>query len=268
MPVEVFSYRQYKLYLEALIQAAEPRHGYVSKLAKAALCQRSYLSQVVHGSAHLTPDHGLGLCRFLRLSDEETDYFFLLLDHARAASPALQERINAKIEARLKERADLAKRVEAKTVDITAQETRYYSSWHWMALHLVVSIPGYQTLPAIAERLNLSESFVLQGLEQLRRLNYVEKREGRWIYSGDNLHLSRESPSVTLHHNNWRQRGVLDSAMTNLESVHYTSVFSLSLKDQELLRSRILSWIDESRKIIGPSSSEELVCFCLDFFKV
>jgi uncharacterized protein (TIGR02147 family) len=267
MTPALFSHKDYKEYLRAAIESAQPKHGFITRLAEAASCQRSYLSQVIHGNAELTPDHALGLANFLKLNEKETDYFLLLVDHARAATPSLRDRTNKQLERIRKEQSNLANRVAARTVEVSAPEARYYSSWHWMAIHILSSVPAFRTRAAIAQRLGLPEPVVQAALEQLGKMGYIQKKGNQWSYAGGNLHLSRESPSIVQHHNNWRQRAVLNASMVDEESVHYTSVFTLSVRDFELLREKVLKWIDESRALIGPSDSEELACFCLDLFR-
>jgi uncharacterized protein (TIGR02147 family) len=268
MQKNIFSYHDYKDFLKAMIEQAEPKHGYISQLANAANCQRSYLSQVINSHVQLTPDHALGLARFFRLTEKETDYFLLLLDFARAGSLELRERVQSKLEKMRKESINLSKRVEAQTIEEAQILGRYYSSWHWIAIHIISSIPEFQDVKAIAQNLSIPESLVKNTLEKLLQMGFVEKKKDKWLHKGANMHLTNDSPSVNLHHNNWRQRSLLDSAMLNEESVHYTSVFSMSEHDFALLRDMILKWIDDSRKVIGPSKPEKLACICLDFFKV
>jgi uncharacterized protein (TIGR02147 family) len=268
MQNNIYNYHDYKDYLKAMIEVAEPKHGYISQLAVAAQCQRSYLSQVINSHVQLTPDHGLGLCRFFRLTEKETDYFLLLLEHARAGSLQLRERVQSKIDKLRKESINLSKRVGAQTIEEGQILGRYYSSWHWMAIHIISSIPEYQDVKSIARSLSIPEELVKNTLEKLMQMGCVEKKKDKWHHKGADMHLTNDSPSVNLHHNNWRQRSLLDSAMLNEESVHYTSVFSMSEHDYTLLRDMILKWIDDSRKVISPSNPEKLVCLCLDFFKV
>lgn len=268
MKLDIYLHQDYKAYLSAVIENAEPKHGFISRLAKAAGCQRSYLSQVMNTHVQLTPDHGLAIAQFLKLDEKETDFFLMLLDLARAGTPLLRRRLLTKVEKTIKDRKNLAKRVEAKTIEASAAESRYYSSWHWMAIHLALAIPQYQTVQALAARLSLSEATIESALGELLKMGYVENQSELWHYRGSNLHLSRESPSVTIHHNNWRQRAVMDSAISTDDSVHYTSVLAMSVRDIERLKERALAFIDESRALAGPSESEELVSFCLDLFKV
>lgn len=85
--------------------------------------------------------------------------------------------------------------------------------------------------------------------------------------TGD-LHIPKNSPMIGIHHNNWRQRAVLDSTLPNTEGVHYTAVYSISRKDHEHLKTKVLDLVEQSRKIVAPSKEEELICFTCDLFEV
>ena len=144
----------------------------------------------------------------------------------------------------------------------------YYSSWLWMTIHIIISIPNYQTEDKIATHLGIKKEKVLKFLKQLRKFNLVNYQDGKWYHSGGNIHLNRESPLNSINHNNWRQQAVLKSQTQNQNNIHYTSVFSLTLKDYEELQQMIFKFINESRNVISKSKEEILACFTCDFFKV
>ena len=57
-----------------------------SKMAAAAGCQLSYLSQAIARKVQLTPDQGYGIAKFLRLSEVEIEYFMQLVLLKRAGT--------------------------------------------------------------------------------------------------------------------------------------------------------------------------------------
>ncbi len=265
----IFAFTDYKEYLKRCITEAKPSRGFMTKLAQAAGCKSSYLSAVLKSKVNLTPDHANGLCRFLKLSDLETDFFMLMLEFERSANRDLRRRIETKMKILKTEQEKISNRVRANVLQSGSPELRYYYQWYWMAVHLITSIPEFQRSPkTIAEKLQLQEPMVRQILEELIELGYVKFEQGRWLYSNVNYHLSNQSPEVILHHNNWRQRAILSASNGTTDSIHYTSVMTLSRNDFELLKTQILLWINESRSIAEPSPGEEMVCFNLDYFKV
>jgi uncharacterized protein (TIGR02147 family) len=97
--MNIYEATNYKDFLGTKILAYRMVKGYKSKLAKAAGFSPSFLSQVIHGHVELTPEHALRLAQFWELNENETDYFMLLVDHSRAGSIILRNRISQKMEA-------------------------------------------------------------------------------------------------------------------------------------------------------------------------
>ena len=81
----VYEFIDYKLFLKKCIAQSEQR-GFTTRLAEAAGCQRSYFSTVLSGNIHLLPEHLFGICEFLKLSNDESEYLFLVLDYIRVGS--------------------------------------------------------------------------------------------------------------------------------------------------------------------------------------
>lgn len=275
MPLNIYSFRDYKQFLRESIKNYEPQHGVVSRLAEAAGCQRSYLSQVINGHVHLTADHVFALSKFLRLNEGEREFFLLLLGKERAGSSSYRQHLETKIETLRKENSSIKNKVSARILDANlindAAMFSYYSSWAKMAIHTIVSIERFQTPEAIGQRLQLPVGFTIDCLNELKHLGFIETKNNRWIYgqSVGNTHISNENSVSALNHNNWRQRSSVNFPLAKDNgNIHYTSVFTLSKLDLHLLRQKILDWISESRDLIGPSSSEEIACLNIDCFIV
>lgn len=94
----VYEATNYKEFIDAKIISYRMVRGYKTKLAKAAGFSPSFLSQVIHGHVELTPEHALRLAQFWEMDEKETDYFMLLVDHSRAGSVILRDRIAQKME--------------------------------------------------------------------------------------------------------------------------------------------------------------------------
>lgn len=264
----VFEFKHYKEYLRYRHKAVERKHGELSRLAEAAGCQRTYLSQVLHGDVQLTPDHAVALADHWRLPDEEHFYFCRLVDLARAGTPRLQEHILSELSRLRRKSEDLGERYRMTPVSTAEDQLVYYSSWHWMAIHIISSIPDYQKSTVIAERLELPLRVVEECLFRLNAMGLVSQDKGRWVYSGGNVHLPKTSPLTPLNHWNWRERALNRVQLGASDGIHYTSTFSMSREDYSLLKARILGFLDECRSVIGPSREEELVALNLDFFVV
>ncbi len=263
--LSVFAFTDYKKFLNSRLKDS---WGLITKIAEAAGCQRAYLSRVLNDSVHLTPDHAYGIAGFFELSPTESEFFMALVEHARAGSKKYREHMERKIKELAREHENLARRLGREKVESTDMQAKYYSAWYWSAIHVLVSIPQFQHPESIAKKLQLPISLVHAILEDLGRGGFVRHERGRWVHSSGDLHLPRESPFITYHHNNWRQRAVQDAQTRGGENIHFTIVQAMSREAIGEIKALVLDFIDESAKVAGPSESEEIMCTNLDFFGV
>lgn len=269
MLVEVYQFTDYRAFIKARVEQDASPWGIWAKLANAASCKPTYLSQAMKEKCHLTADHILGIARYWDLTDAETDFLILLLDYARAGTKELREYLHAKMARIRKEREDLSARLKKPKFETGEKETLYYSSWFWSALHVIVSIPEYQSPRKIAQRLSLPVEFIEQALERLAAHGIVTRKGQGWTYGDSDVHIPKDSLLVGVHHNNWRQKAVADSTSPmGSDGVHYTAVYSLSRSDYQHLKEKMLELIEYSRKKIADSKEEEIVCFLCDIFPV
>ena len=264
----VFEYKSYLDFLKKMIAINKNTYGYKAKLAEAAGCQRSFLSQVLAGQTNFGPEHAIGLTVYWDLSSAETDYFLTLVSYARASIRSLKEYFAEKLELAKKDQENLARRITDKTILPDIKAATFYSTWQYLAITILLTIREYRTVLAVAQRLNLSLEAVETSLNELRELNLVAKSGQQWVVTNNTIHLPSDSKFNSLNHSHWRNRAVQDSLLSENGSVHYTSVCSVSLEDAEKLRQLVFKLIDESRKIVAPSSEEELFCLTCDWFKV
>jgi uncharacterized protein (TIGR02147 family) len=265
--VSIFSFRDYRAFLLAAIKAQLEPWGLIAKMAKSAQCQRPYLSKVLKGDAQLTPSQAYGLARFWRLNSAETDYFLNLLEEERAGSLDYREYVQRKSSVLKKSQEDLARRVNRESSVIENSQMEYYSAWHWTAIHILVSIPEYQSVDSICRRLSLSPDLVLAVLKRLEQGGFVKNNKDRWQYLARESHVPKTSPLVSFHHANWRQKALIDAQNPNSDGIHFTVVQSLSRSDCEQLKELLLGFIEKAAQVAGPSKEEELICLNCDFFK-
>lgn len=264
----IFEHSNYKDYLRALINASE-RRGLISEFTRASGCTHSYLSQVLNGKPDLTPDQAWALSEHLLLSKEEADYFFLLVLRGRAVSQRLKNGLDAKIKNLKSDQLQVTKTALKSTdtqIDSSIRD-RYYATWSTGAIHILTANTEHQTVENISKRLNLTTAEIESTLKWLLENSLVKQNGLRYIHTGQSVHLPIEA---TIHnqinHLNWRLRGI--QASTKKDNIHYTSVFSISLKDWDNLRSDLITFIENQRRKVQSSGSEEAFVFCCDLFQV
>lgn len=76
---------------------------------------------------------------------------------------------------------------------------------------------------------------------------------------------SRQSAGI--QHEHWRQKSALKIQEADPDAVHYSGVQTLSLADARGLRSLVMQFLEDSRRLVERSSTEEEICFLgCDFY--
>lgn len=266
--IDIYQFQDYRSFIKTWVKVQKNSWGLWARLSKAANCQPAYFTQAMKGSVQLTQEHILNLSEYLKLNQQETEYFLLLLEYQRAGTKNLSSFYLKKISYLQKEKQDLSNRLNRKNVEIQLDANLYYSAWYWSAIHIMTTIPEFQTTNAIAERLCIPVETTMRCLQSLKEQGLIVQESNRWKWVSGDIHIPKKSPLIGMHHKNWRDKAVQDSLEPNTDGIHFTTVSSISKKDFELIKKRIFDLIDEAAKITGPSQEEELICFTCDIFKV
>lgn len=263
----IYEFHDYKKYLQSLCHS---ERGMLTRLSEASLCQKSYLSSCLTGKNNITLDHASAMAEYLNLSEAEEDYFFLLIEKERAASPQLIRKLENKIKRFSRESLRL-KNQQSTSVIISENDSQlgyYYMSWMPIAIHILTSIDAVQTPNQISKRLQIPDTQVQSFLDFLEKQTLIKKTGHRYGWNSANIHLADNSHWITTHHMNWRLRAIDNCQKSDTEALHYSVVQSMSEKDFELLKRKTAQFIKDCAKISDPSKPEEAYCFNLDFFKI
>ena len=264
----LFQYDSYKEFLTALVKSQKNR-GFLSALARHAGCTHSYLSQVLRGSPHLTVDQAAGISELLRHDEGEYEYFISLVLLERAATERLRQKLKKKLNQIREKKHSLKSAVAASSETATDNEAFrnfYYSRWQIPAIHILTASSDYQSIEQIAERILLPILEVEKILLQLCSAGLVKTSGRKFMHTNKNIHLPTDSIHNFLNHMNWRLKG-LESTQQK-DSLHYTASFCISRKHWEKIKTQLVTYIEEQRKLIGSSGSEEAYTFCCDLFRI
>lgn len=264
--IDLYQHKYYKEFLQEYIKTFK-KVGITAELAKAAGCDRTYFSQMLNSKVQLTPDHAYGLCEYFEFNEDQEEYFLLLVLKDRASSPAFAKRLEKKIAMLQEKKLNLSHQLKGRADKLPMQQMAlYYSDWLYGAVHILTAVSEYQTPSAMAEKLNLKPAIIQRILKDLLSMNLVKAEGSRFVHSGKNIHVPDDSPFNRQNHFNWRMKAM--SHIHEREGVHYSSTFAISKSDYPALKKQLLSFIDEQRKKISNSGSEETFCFCSDLFKL
>lgn len=262
----IFDFHSYKLFLLAICGGKAIRRGIKARLAIAAECQPTYISQVLHGKAHLSPEQAERLGRFFNLSDEESQFFLLLLHKDRAGTKELKSFYSRQIEAKIVQRMNVVNRLGANNVLSEAQQAIFYSSWQYLAIHMALTVPEIRTREAIASYFNMDCARVDKILEFLLQTGLATENHGIYQTGTPTIRLGKDSPHIFRHHSHWRHQAIESLENETPMDLHYSAVVTLSKSDVNKLKDRLLDQIKENIEIIKNSKEEQVFVFNLDFF--
>jgi uncharacterized protein (TIGR02147 family) len=266
--MQLYDYTDYRLYLKTIFSGAGAGRGRRTHLAQYLNCQPSFLSQVFTDRAHLSLEHSLKTCDFLNFDEKESDYFMLLVSKAKSGSKGLEQYYSKKISKIKNEREEISKRIKVETnLDIADQMT-YYSVWYYSAIHICVSIPGYDTVEKISDYLGLNYLVVKNALNFLFEKGFVKYSDDKYVIDSKRIHLKDGTPMLPRHHANWRIKAMEAIDQNRADELHYTAILGISKADKLLFKQRLLDLVEEFEPIIVKSKEEVETVLLLDLFNV
>jgi uncharacterized protein (TIGR02147 family) len=269
MKSDIYEYRDYKKYVIDLIRSDAPgTRGKRKELSEFIGCQVSHISNVLSGSGHFNPEQAEAASRFFGLSSQEIEFFLMLIQYNRAGTESLKKFYSQLLQERQKKSLLLKNRLEMPDSLQHEDEAIYYSSWHYAAIHVLLSIKQFQTREAIAKKLDVPLPRVDQVLEFLAKTGLCRKEGVRNLIVKPLLHLDKSSPLISKHHTNWRLKTMMALDQNNDENLHYSSVFTVSKKDFPRVREIVAEALTKALKVINPSPEEEVAAICIDLFKI
>lgn len=269
MAVSIYEFNSYKAYLTAWIeQQPHKGHGSKSIIAKQTQCNPAYVTQVLNGNAQFSLEQIEKLKVLLSLDTEEFDFFVLLVERERAGTVTLNKYFTVKIDKILEDRKQIKNRVKNDGLLSKEAQTKYYSNWINMAVHMALTIPEFQSAAAIAYQLKISERAVKDSIDFLSKYEVITPTKTGYKMGVNRFHLAHDSDLISKHHNNWRLQAMKSLDQRVEEDFHYSSVVSISRDDFSKIRGDLLSAIEKAKAIVKKSPEETLVSFCIDFFKI
>jgi uncharacterized protein (TIGR02147 family) len=269
MKKSVFEYTDYKKYINDRIDNSPSRgRGIKLAMAKHLSCQTAYISQVLRKDPNFNLEQAIKLNRFWEHNKAEGRFFLLMIQYARAGTRELEEYFVDLMEEIVEKRHNLKERLDIEDSLDDINQHIYYSVWYYAAIHILISIPEYQTPQAISERLKLPIEKVQDVLEFLQKTGLAVQEGVGYTIGKTRIHLAKDSIQVLRHHNNWRSRAVIAIDRNMNDDFHYSNVLSMSHKDIPRIREILIKAIEDCRAIIRESNEEELLIWNMDLFQL
>jgi len=266
MVASIFESHDYKAYL-AEVGDSRPR-GFRKALAEATGCQTAYISQVLNGHYHLSLEQAESAARFLGFTRDETRYFVMLVESQRAGTQSLRQLLSDQLSEMRERHLVIKERIGVSTELSEQNRERYYSSWHYAAIHIAVTIPRLRTRTALGRALRIPSRKLGEVLEFLVSVGLLSKEGEKYLPGPTQIHLPKDSPAIYQHHWNWRKQAMVQMHSDHADqNVHYSSISSISAEDAQKVRALLTQSISDAVRVIKTSPEEQLFGINVDFFR-
>lgn len=267
MKSNIFDYKDYKkLIVDLLENSEEGRRGRRKELAEFINCQVSHITAVFSGNSHLSAEQAESAARYFGLTPQETEFLLLLIQYNRAGTETLRKVFEKMISEMRDKNTNLKNRLKISDSLERANETQYYSSWHYSAVHVLISIPEFQTREAISKKLELPIQKVDLVLNFLIESGLCKKEGNKFKILRPLMHLDKSSHLISKLHTNWRLKTISELDKADPTALHYSSVFSLSKDDLKIVKEILSKALTQSLDVIKKSPEEDIGVMSLDFY--
>ena len=265
----LFEYGDYKKFLTDVESRRKiSERGFRSRISELLGCQNAYVSQVLNTNTHFSLEHALKISNFLKHNPSESKYFLTLVEIARAGTQELKDFFKEDLERMRSQALNLKERVpKAKNLDQEIQNI-YYSSWHYPAVQILLTIPQFRNLKKIAEGLRITEEATKKILSFLLEAGLAIEQNGAFFSGLANIHLNNDSPHIRQHLTNWRIAAVSSLQTQTQQDLHYSTVSSLSAGAAQEVQLKLGRLIQDYVELVVPSRPEHLFNLNIDFYSV
>jgi uncharacterized protein (TIGR02147 family) len=267
--LSLYEYKDYKKYLDDwMAKTPNAGRGQRKLMAEAVGCQTPFITHVLSGDYHFSPEQAEACARWLQLSENEIDFFLLLVLRQRAGTRALENLLNRQISQKREKETHLKQRLKIKDEMSLEDQLVYYSNWSYAVIHMACQIPHLQNIEALQNHLSLSVPEILKILDFLTEHALVEKTKAGYKAIKPVLHLGKDSPLIGQHHSQWRLKAMESFQKKRDSDLSFSGVASLSKEDFEWARERLSQALEDIVARIKDSKDEMLASICFDIFQI
>ncbi|MGE3263079.1 MAG: TIGR02147 family protein [Bacteriovoracia bacterium] len=270
--MNIFSHESYVSLIEAAVEArkkTEPSFSF-QRLATIANIQKSYLSKVLHGRAHLNSDQLYSIADYLGWKVEEQSFANLLLEHSRSGLATRRKKIGEQIAAIREAKLQTSHHIEAGAVSLSADATMELYLRPWLQLvHVALAIPRLRaSLPKLGECFGLELEAVTQAVERLTQIGMAEWKDKKIVQKNPHLHLGKDSP----YYQAWRNQ----MRMICLQRLHsheqdddysFSVTFTADPTTRNWLQQEFLALLSRAETRVKNAADQEVYQMNFDLFR-
>ncbi len=266
--MSIFNYSHYKSYLKDYI-AALPKNGRgeIGKMAAAIDMHPTLMSMVISADRDFTYEQAFSLAEYLELTDLESEYLLLLIQHERAGTQKLKKHFKAKLEKIKSDSNKIANRFEHETKLNDQERSIFYSSWIFSAIRLFCSTSDDgKSLQEISERFMLPRQRIVEAIGFMLKSGLIVEHANNYKMGISRTYLENNSPHLPRHHMNWRAKAIQKSDHVQEDELMFTFPMSISRKDFSKVRETLAEALKEISRVVKDSPAEEVGCLNIDLF--
>ncbi|MBK25647.1 MAG: hypothetical protein CME70_16740 [Halobacteriovorax sp.] len=269
MKKTVFDYVDYKPYInEKILGSPNKGRGIKRSMATFLGCQTAFISQVLNQHVHFSLEQAIKLNKFWEHNKEESKFFLLLIQYQRAGNKELEFFFHEEMKEIIERRSNLKERLNIKDSLDDSNQHIYYSAWYYAAVHILLSIPAFQTPKAISKHLRLPLKQIQEIITFLEANGLAVQKAGKYEIGLTRIHLDKNSVQIRRHHTNWRNQAITSIDKNDPNDLHYSNALSMSHGDVPKIKEILIKAIEECRVIIRASKEERLQVLTMDFFGI
>lgn len=266
--MRIWNFLNYRSYLLEKMGGKQSRTGLRKKLAAYIPVHTTFISQVLQGHADLSLEQGEAVNSFLEHTEDEGEYFILLLLKDRAGTKNLKQRFESKVKAMRDQRMNIQKRIGAQNEISDKDRQKFYSSYYYGAIHVLTSIPEFRTIEKLAESLHLTKQRVQEMVDFCVGIGVLVPYSGGFKPGSQHIHIAGNSELVLKHHSNWRQHTIQSMHFLEPDDLHYSACVSISQADAFKIKETILENLKSHVDTISKSPEEVAYVLNFDFYKL
>lgn len=264
----VFDFSDYRKFIHDLLSKQKAGgYGQLARISKALSINPSIVTQVLKGKKDFTLEQANDLAEFLGLTDLESEYFLCLVQIERAGKKNLRDRWERRRRELIEKSESLKARMPARKELDEASKAVFYSQWYFSGVRILTSVPGFDSVEKVAERLGLPRSTVKRVMDFLLATELCVEEAGALRMGPQSTHLEAASPLVARHHINWRQKAIEKMHHLERDELCFTSPLSLSVGDFEKVRKLLMAAVEDTFAIVDPSPSERTAFLNIDWMR-
>ena len=266
--MSIFESRDYKAFFRSWI-ASQPKQGrgLLTQMAQASSMSPAMLTHVFGGDKNLSLEAANDIGIFIGLGDSEIDYLMTLVQHARAGTHSLRERFRKEILVKQRRANEIGTKLKPDEPLSDLSKTLFYSHWLYSGVRNMSACADYGDVDQIAEHLKIPRAHAQRVIDFLLENRLCVMKKGRLTPGPQITHIGNETSLVNKHHQNWRLHAMTKMFDPGEKNIFFTSPMSLSKEAADLIQAKIPTFIEQVRKIVGPSESEVVRCLNLDWFE-